>query len=60
LTEAALRGQAIFTLQCPDVLPSLRGSHGFTTAELNRIETALIADLAMPCGEWERIHGDIR
>jgi hypothetical protein len=32
--------QAIFNLQCPDGLPTLRGSHGSTTAELNRIEAA--------------------
>lgn len=50
--------QAIFRLACPDGPPSLRGSYGLTTAELNRIADALAADLAALCGAWEQIHGD--
>jgi len=52
--------EAIFILGCPDGPPTLRGSHGFATAELNRIEEALAASLAALCAEWERIHGDNR
>jgi hypothetical protein len=36
----------------------LCASYGVTTAELNRIESALAASLAALCNEWERIHGD--
>jgi len=50
--------QAIFWLACPDGPPSLRGSYGLTTAELNRIADALAADLAALRGAWEQIHGD--
>ena len=50
--------QAIFWLACPDGPPSLRGSCGLTTAELNRIADALAAKLAALCGAWEQIHGD--
>jgi hypothetical protein len=50
--------QAIFWLACPDGPPSLRGSYGLTTAELNRIADALAAELAALCGAWEQIHGD--
>lgn len=51
-------GEAVFILNCPDGPPGLRGSQGFTTAELNRIASALQAALPMLCSEWERIHGD--
>ena len=50
--------EAIFILGCPDGPPTPRGSYGFSTAELNRIEQALAATLAALCVEWERIHGD--
>jgi hypothetical protein len=50
--------QAIFVLNCPGGPPALRGSSGFATAELNRIENALAAELAALCGAWENIHGD--
>lgn len=50
--------EAVFILGCPDGPPTLRGSHGFTTAELNRIASALQASLAALCSEWELIHGD--
>jgi hypothetical protein len=52
--------EAIFILGCPDGPPTLRGSHGFTTAELNRIEEGLAANLVALCAEWERIHGHNR
>lgn len=50
--------QAIVWLACPDGPPSLRGSYGLTTAELNRIADALAVELAALCGAWEQIHGD--
>ncbi len=49
--------EAVFVLHCPHGPPTLRGSQGFTTAELNRIAVALEAALATLCGEWEKIHG---
>ncbi len=50
--------EAVFILNCPEGPPILRGSYGFTTAQLNRVEDALAAALAALCGEWEHIHGD--
>lgn len=50
--------EAVFILNCPAGPPALRGSFGFTTAELNRIASALVVNLAVLCGEWECIHGD--
>jgi len=50
--------EAIFNLDCPDGPPTLRGSYGVTTAELNRIGSALAAKLSALCDEWERIHAD--
>nr|WP_235704729.1 hypothetical protein [Acidiphilium iwatense] len=50
--------EAVFILNCPNGPPSLRGSFGFSTAELNRIASALAASLAALCGGWERIHDD--
>ena len=50
--------EAIFVLNCPDGPPSLRGSYGFSTAELNRIVEALASALAALCAQWEAIHGD--
>jgi hypothetical protein len=50
--------QAVFVLHCPDGPPTLRGSYGFTTAALNRIQSALANSLAALCREWEAIHGD--
>ena len=48
--------QAVFKRGCPAGPPTLRDNFGFTTAELNRIESALAANLAALCGEWERVH----
>ncbi len=50
--------EAVFILNCPEGPPTLRGSYGFTTAELNRIEDVLAAALAALCGVWETLHGD--
>ena len=52
--------QAVFDLGCPDGPPGLRDSFGFTTTELNRINSALAGRLAALCAEWERIHADHR
>jgi hypothetical protein len=48
----------IFILECPAGPPSLRGSFGFATAELNRIASALAGNLTALCLEWECIHHD--
>jgi uncharacterized protein DUF4160 len=48
--------EAIFILNCPGGPPTLRGSFGFTTAELNRISTVLAGNLNALCDAWERIH----
>jgi len=50
--------EAVFNLQCPAGPPTLRGSFGFATAELNRIASALADNLTALCAEWERIHHD--
>jgi len=52
--------EAVFILNCPAGPPGLRGSFGFTTAELNRIALALTANLTALCVEWERVHADNR
>lgn len=50
--------EAVFILNCPAGPPTLRGSFGFTTVELNRIASALAAKLTALCVEWERVHAD--
>jgi hypothetical protein len=50
--------EAVFILNCPFGPPTLRGSFGFATVELNRIASALAANLAALCREWKRIHDD--
>jgi hypothetical protein len=49
--------EAVFVLNCPAGPPTLKGSHRFRTAELNRIAEALDGALAVLCGAWEKIHG---
>ncbi|MBV8594562.1 MAG: DUF4160 domain-containing protein [Caulobacteraceae bacterium] len=49
--------EAVFNLNCPDGPPPLRGSFGFATSALNRIQSALTANLAALCDAWERVHG---
>lgn len=48
--------EAVFILNCPAGPPTLRGSFGFSTADLNRIALALAANLTALCVEWDRIH----
>jgi hypothetical protein len=48
--------EAVFILNCAGGPPALRGSHGFTTAELNRIASILAGNVSALCGAWERIH----
>ena len=50
--------EAVFILNCPVGPPTLRGSFGFTTAELNRIASALAENLTALCAEWERVDAD--
>ena len=50
--------EAVFILNCPAGPPTLRGSFGFTTAELNRVASALADNLTSLCAEWERLHHD--
>lgn len=38
--------------------PTLRRCFGFTTADLGRIERALVGQVETLREEWERIHGD--
>ena len=52
------RGEAVFNLHCPGGPPELRGSYGFRLVDLNRIENALMMEIAVLCAEWSRIHGD--
>lgn len=48
----------MFILNGPAGPPTLRGSFELTTAELNRIASALANNLTALCAEWERIHHD--
>ena len=50
--------EVVFNLGCPHGPPTLHASHGFTTAALNRVASALTSALSVLCGEWERIHDD--
>jgi hypothetical protein len=51
-------GEAVFNLHCPGGPLELRESFGFRLSELNSIEEALTAQLAILCAEWSKIHGD--
>jgi hypothetical protein len=48
--------EAVFDLNCPYGPPELRENFGFSSAQVNRIKTALVDDLAHLCAEWSRIH----
>jgi hypothetical protein len=50
--------EAVFDLRCPNGPPDLRENYRFGLRELNRIEAVLRANVAILCGEWERMHGD--
>jgi hypothetical protein len=52
--------EAVFLLDAPTGRPTLRGSLGFTTVELNRIAVRLADKLALLSSEWERLHHDHR
>jgi hypothetical protein len=54
------KGEAVFLLHCPAGPPTLRGSHSFTTTELNCIGLALGDALRVLCRGWERIHEHYR
>lgn len=49
--------EAVFTLNCPNGPPTMRGTRGFTTQDLNRIALALMAALDTLCDEWGTYHG---
>jgi hypothetical protein len=48
--------EVLFNLNCPHGPPELRENYGFSVADVNRIKTALAADLGRLCEEWSRIH----
>ncbi|EWH02002.1 DUF4160 domain-containing protein [Halomonas sp. ML-15] len=50
-------GEAVFILHCPDGPPELRESYCFNTPDLNRIASALSAELLTLCRKWREIHG---
>ncbi len=50
-------GEAVFILHCPNGPPELRGSWGFSKAEVVRIEAAIAPNLAALCNVWRAIHG---
>jgi Domain of unknown function (DUF4160) len=52
--------EAVFLLDGPDRKLSLRGAMGYSTAELNRIASALSTQMPRLRAEWERIHSDQR
>ena len=49
--------EALFNLNYPDGPVSLRENYGFSRAAITRIRGQLDENIAMLCGEWERIHG---
>jgi len=49
---------AVYILHCPAGPTTLRGSRGFSTPDLNRIETAISARVPELCEDWRRINGD--
>lgn len=49
--------EAVFNLHCPNGPPELRENYGFSRKDLVKIMDELIANLAMLCSEWRRIHG---
>ncbi len=50
--------QAVFLLNAPMGPPTLRGSFGFTTGELNRIASIIADNMATLFAAWERFHDD--
>ena len=48
---------AVFALNCPDGLPTLREVYGFSLAEVNTILRALVQHLTLLCKRWGEIHG---
>ena len=49
--------EAVFNLHCPNGPPELRENYGFSRKDLAKIVGELVANLAMLCSEWRRIHG---
>lgn len=49
--------EALFNLRCPEGPPELRENYGFNAGRLRRIRAGLVAQLALLCAEWRRIHG---
>lgn len=49
--------EAVFNLHCPDGPPELRENHGFSQAEVSRIQSALSKRIAHLCAAWSTIHG---
>ncbi|WP_407646892.1 DUF4160 domain-containing protein [Halomonas lysinitropha] len=50
--------EAVFVLNCPSGPPNLRESYHFKASELNRIASALSAELLALCAKWREIHGN--
>jgi hypothetical protein len=48
--------EALFNLDCPEGPPALRENYGFNAAKLRRILAGLVAQLALLCAEWRRLH----
>lgn len=50
--------EAVFRLRCPHGPPELRENHGFSRAELARLDEALTRALAELCDAWRHWHDD--
>lgn len=50
-------GEAVFILNCPDGPPELRGSYGFNSKEVGRIQSDLVSHIFVLCQKWSEIHG---
>ena len=49
--------EAVWNLNCPSGPVSLRENHGFSQADLSRIEDALNPEVEYLCGRWWELHG---
>ncbi len=52
-------GEAVLLLNCPTGPVALRENHGFKASAIRLMAVDLLAHVAVLCGEWRRIHGNL-